>query len=225
METQPNSVWASTRLARLNPAFVRDLYIAAFGWQETSDDHTSLNQSRLMGFLSNRAQDYKHARWELAQRYGRFLEAAPSAAMQALFSIVEGECRTKHRNTPEVVPFTVAGIASGRFFVIPPSSRFCRMPCCRASMARRFSSIVLVNFVRTNTLHAFVTKPHCCHRFIAQEVHSQVIPAFISVRLVGPRPLRFSLGSPDVPAASVLAHQLYVAATRSNASVLHPRET
>jgi len=101
------------RLARLHPTFVRDLYIAAFSWQETSDDQTSLNQSRLMGFLSNRAQDYKHARWELAQRYGRFLEAAPSAAMQALFSIVEGECRTKHRNTSEVVPFTVAGIATG----------------------------------------------------------------------------------------------------------------
>ena len=102
-----------TRLARLNPAFVRDLYIAAFGWQETSDDQTSINQSRLMGFLSNRAQDYKHARWELAQKYGRFLEAAPPAAMQALYSIVEGECRTKHRDTSEVVPFTVAGITTG----------------------------------------------------------------------------------------------------------------
>ncbi len=101
------------RLARLNPEFVRDLYVAAFGWQETSNDQTSLNQSRLMGFLSNRAQDYKHARWELAQRCGRFLEEAPSAAMQALFSIVEGECRTKHRDTSEVVPFTVTGIAAG----------------------------------------------------------------------------------------------------------------
>lgn len=66
-----------------------------------------------MGFLSNRAQDYKHARWELAQRYGSFLEVAPSFATQALLSIVEGECRTKHRNTSEVVPFTVAGIATG----------------------------------------------------------------------------------------------------------------
>ncbi len=103
----------TARLANLNPEFVRDLYVAAFGWQETSNDQTSLNQSRLIGFLSNRAQDYKHARWELAQRYGRFLEAAPSAATQALFSIVEGECRTKHRNTSEVAPFTVAGIATG----------------------------------------------------------------------------------------------------------------
>jgi hypothetical protein len=103
----------AARLAKLSPEFVRDLYVAAFAWQETSNDQTSLNQSRLMGFLSNRAQDYKHARWELAQRYGRFLEEAPCAAMQALFSIVEGECGTKHRNTLEVVPFTVAGIAAG----------------------------------------------------------------------------------------------------------------
>ena len=58
----------ASRLARLAPEFVRDLYVAAFGWQETSDDQTFLFQSRLNGFLSNRAQDYKHARWELAQR-------------------------------------------------------------------------------------------------------------------------------------------------------------
>lgn len=103
----------AARLARLNPEFVRDLYVAAFGWQETSNDQTSLNQSRLMGFLSNRAQDYKHARWEMAQRYDRFLKVAPFTAMQALFSIVEGECRTKHHNASEPVPFTVAGIATG----------------------------------------------------------------------------------------------------------------
>lgn len=103
----------AARLARLDPDFVRDLYIAAFGWQETSDDQTSLYQSRLMGFLSNRAQDYKHARWELAQRYGRFLEEAPAAAMQTLFSIVEAECRQKHHDHSEVVPFAVAGIATG----------------------------------------------------------------------------------------------------------------
>ncbi len=103
----------AARLARLEPEFVRDLYVAAFGWQETSDDQTFIFQSRLNSFLSNRAQDYKHARWELAQRYRWFLEAAPAAALQALFSIVEGECRRKHRDTSEVVPFTVAGIATG----------------------------------------------------------------------------------------------------------------
>ena len=103
----------AARLARLEPTFVRDLYIAAFGWQETSDDQTSLNHSRLMGFLSNRAQDYRHARWELAQRYGKFLEYAPSAAIQALFSIVEGRGRRKHRDTSEVVRFELSGIATG----------------------------------------------------------------------------------------------------------------
>jgi hypothetical protein len=103
----------ASRLARLAREFVRDLYIAAFGWQETSDDQTFLYQSRLNGFLSNRAQDYKHARWELSQRYGRFLEEAPAAAMQALFSIIEGECRLHYRASAEVVPFEVAGIATG----------------------------------------------------------------------------------------------------------------
>jgi hypothetical protein len=103
----------AARLARLDPEFVRDLYIAAFGWQETSDDQTFIFQSRLNGFLSNRAEDYKHARWELAQRYGRFLEEAPAAAMQALFSIIEGECRLHYRASAEVVSFDVAGISTG----------------------------------------------------------------------------------------------------------------
>jgi hypothetical protein len=101
------------RLARLDPEFVRDLYVAAFGWQETSDDQTALYQSQLMGFLSNRAQDYKHARWELAQRYGRFLEVASVAATQALFSIIETESRLHYRAASEVIPFEVAGISTG----------------------------------------------------------------------------------------------------------------
>lgn len=103
----------AARLAGLHPEFVRDWYIAAFGWQETSNDQTSINQSRLMGFLSNRAQDYKHARWELAQRYGRFLEVATVSATQALLSIVETECRLHHRASSEVVPFEIAGVSTG----------------------------------------------------------------------------------------------------------------
>ena len=103
----------ASRLARIAPEFVRDLYIAAFSWQETSEDQTFLFKSRLNSFLSNRAQDYKHARWELAQRYGKFLAHAPTAATQALFSIVEAHCRLEHRAGPEVIPFGVAGITAG----------------------------------------------------------------------------------------------------------------
>jgi hypothetical protein len=103
----------AARLSRLEPEFVRDLYIAAFGWQETSDDQTFLYQSQLSGFLSSRAQDYKHARWELARHYGQFLANAPIPAMQALFSIIEAECRLEHRASSEVAAFSVAGIDTG----------------------------------------------------------------------------------------------------------------
>ena len=55
-----------SRLARIAPEFVRDLYIAAFSWEETSEGQTYMFKSQLGSFLSNRPQDYKHARWELA---------------------------------------------------------------------------------------------------------------------------------------------------------------
>jgi hypothetical protein len=103
----------AARLARIAPEFVRDLYIAAFGWQETSEDQTFIFKSRLDSFLSNRAQDYKHARWELAQRYGQFLTHAPTAATQAFFSIVEGHCRQEHRAGQDVSSFEIAGITAG----------------------------------------------------------------------------------------------------------------
>ncbi len=101
------------RLACIDPEFVRDLYIAAFSWQETSADTTFLRKSQLMGFLSNREQDYKHARWELAQRYGKFLSQAPTAATQALFPIVEAHGERKHHGSSEVAEFSVAGIKTG----------------------------------------------------------------------------------------------------------------
>ena len=42
-----------------------------------------------------------------------FLEHAPTAASQALFSIVEADCRLKHHASPEVTPFMIAGILAG----------------------------------------------------------------------------------------------------------------
>jgi len=103
----------ASRLARIAPEFVRDLYLAAFSWEETSKDQTFMYQSRLDSFLSNRAQDYKHARWELAQRYGHFLTHAPLEATQALFPITETHCRLDHNASAEIVPFEIAGIATG----------------------------------------------------------------------------------------------------------------
>jgi hypothetical protein len=102
-----------SRLARIAPDFVHDLYAAAFSWEETAEGQTYMFKSQLGSFLSNRPQDYKHARWELAQRYRSFLEHAPIAASQALFAIVEAHCRLKHHASPEVTPFVTAGIEAG----------------------------------------------------------------------------------------------------------------
>jgi hypothetical protein len=102
-----------SRLARIAPEFIRDLYIAAFSWEETAEGQTYLFKSQLGSFLSNRPQDYKHARWERAQRYRSFLDHAPTAASQALFSIIEAHCRLKHHASAGVTSFEVAGIQAG----------------------------------------------------------------------------------------------------------------
>jgi hypothetical protein len=74
---------------RLDPGLVRDLYVAAFSWKDTSDDPTSMGSSRIFSLRSNRKQDYQQVRWLLAQKYPRFVVDAPNEAAVAMISAVE----------------------------------------------------------------------------------------------------------------------------------------
>ncbi|MBM7866994.1 hypothetical protein GTO89_11115 [Heliobacterium gestii] len=96
-----------------DPAFVRDLYIAAFGYVERSEGVTLIGGSSILPLTSNRRQDYDIALYQLGEDFGSFIEQAPVEAVQALISIVEHHVLTGHTRQPENVheeTFLVDGV-------------------------------------------------------------------------------------------------------------------
>ncbi|MFS0895013.1 hypothetical protein [Microbacterium sp. 179-I 3D3 NHS] len=75
------------RLADTAPQLVRDIYVAAFEHEETSQDATSLSQG-ILGLTSNRRQDYESAHYLLAQNYEHFIAVAEREAIAALSAIL-----------------------------------------------------------------------------------------------------------------------------------------
>lgn len=47
---------------------------------------------------------------------------------------------------------------AAKVFASPPSSRFCRMPCCRASVSMRRSSMKVTSFSRMNSRSRFIRR-------------------------------------------------------------------
>jgi len=77
------------RLIPLDPAFVRDTYIAAFSYEETSQETTRIGNSQILSLLSTRSQDYVSALNQLTQAYLEFLNQAPIDALLALIAVID----------------------------------------------------------------------------------------------------------------------------------------
>lgn len=82
---------AVSDLAVVLPEFVEDLYVAAMTFEETSTDPTTLVSSPLLPLSSTQAQDYRQARWSLADNFGGYLERHRQGAVSALVRIIEEE--------------------------------------------------------------------------------------------------------------------------------------
>ncbi len=87
----PTLLTDPAQLVRVAPDFLADCYEAVFAHEETSDAPTEMYASRIMPLISNRRQDYDHARWQLGEVFKDFLESAPTAATRALIPIVAGK--------------------------------------------------------------------------------------------------------------------------------------
>ncbi|MGH2947002.1 MAG: hypothetical protein ACRDPC_12200, partial [Solirubrobacteraceae bacterium] len=72
-----------------SPAFVADVYRAAFAYREASEDKTPMGQSTLMPMTSTRRQDYEMSHYALEQAFPAFLQQAPRHAVDALDAIVD----------------------------------------------------------------------------------------------------------------------------------------
>ena len=69
-----------------DPELVRDIYVAAFGYDERSTDITEITRG-ILNMTSNRRQDYNHAHYTLAEHFPTFIEASPQSAIEALSSV------------------------------------------------------------------------------------------------------------------------------------------
>jgi Signal recognition particle GTPase len=81
-----------------DPAFVRDLYIAAFNYIEMSEDETALGGG-ILPLKSNRRQDYSLGLYQLSEDFGNFIEHSPVQAVEALISIIEQHVISNKDNT------------------------------------------------------------------------------------------------------------------------------
>ena len=99
------------RLMPLNPKWVEDLYLAAFSYQENSQESTAMSNSRILALTSNRSQDYRGALSQLAEAYPDFLRQAPTFAVQALVAIIAASYSFRAADSTEET-FDFNGIAA-----------------------------------------------------------------------------------------------------------------
>jgi len=83
-------------LVRFDPKLVKEIYRAAFSFQELSNEPTPLGTSRILSLVSNRRQDYQMALCELAEAFPEFLKLAPEQATYALLDVIESYVAQKH---------------------------------------------------------------------------------------------------------------------------------
>jgi len=76
-------------LIKLDPELVEDIYHAAFTNRNDSEETTLMAPSRIMPLASTVKQDFHMGRYNLATKYGGFLEAAPLHATRALIAALE----------------------------------------------------------------------------------------------------------------------------------------
>jgi hypothetical protein len=96
------------RLIRADTKLVADIYRAAFGYEEKSEEPAQIGRSRILTLVSNRRQNYQMAWYELAEVFPKFLESAPEEATRVLVRIVESYVAQRHPQTtsePKVFSF------------------------------------------------------------------------------------------------------------------------
>jgi hypothetical protein len=94
--------WLTREVERMIPVdaeLVEEIYRAAFGHQETSEEPTPMGISRILPMISNRQQDYGMALHELGEAFPGFLEKAPERATRTLIAVMEAYVAERHPPT------------------------------------------------------------------------------------------------------------------------------
>jgi len=99
-----------TTLALLDPAYVRDLYLAALRHQDTSQEATSMNDSQIFGMTSHRQQDYKGGLYALGRHYPEFLRRAPETAVVTLLGVLDLFAQEHHHTSTHSLPVVLGEV-------------------------------------------------------------------------------------------------------------------
>jgi len=86
----------------LAPELIRDIFIAAFTFSETSDDKTPMG-GRILPMVSTRMQDFDMARYNLNEIYPAFLNKFPIEATKALIPAIEHYLVERERPLSEII--------------------------------------------------------------------------------------------------------------------------
>ena len=105
------------RLARVAPAFVADIYVAAFGYRDLSDATTDFGTGSILA-MTDRRQDYDMARYGLAEAFPSLMAEDRPQALRAL----DAASLDQTRETDEAeVSFSFRGAATA---LIPDHSEY-----------------------------------------------------------------------------------------------------
>lgn len=96
------------RLMALDPNFVFDLFDAAFGWEEDSEERTNLGFGVLLPLTSTRRQDYSMGRYSLSELFPELLRADAVKATRVLMHALATSARAE-RQALRLVSFPFRG--------------------------------------------------------------------------------------------------------------------
>jgi hypothetical protein len=91
-----------------DPDFLAEIFGVVFGYSVSDDSKTSMGPSQILPLISNKRQDYDHAKWALKEVVPRFLEAQPETAIRAISAALESYSRRKYGDV-QTIDVSVAG--------------------------------------------------------------------------------------------------------------------
>ena len=107
-EDMPAIARKANRIAEYDPDFAVQIYRTVFTSRVTDAAATSIGNSRIIAFTSDRRQDYEHARWQLSQYVPGALERDPELGIRLLTAALEGFSASEHSTDAIEISFEVA---------------------------------------------------------------------------------------------------------------------
>lgn len=81
----------------LDPELTAEIYVAFFGYQESSEAQTSMSGSQILALNSTRKQDYRHTQWQLAEHFPKFIEGHFDLCTQIVLAAMNEYIEREHK--------------------------------------------------------------------------------------------------------------------------------